>query len=185
MRFQHSIALVTGASRGIGRDIALALAREGADVAVTATTPDGAADTAAAIRALGRRALALACRVERAADVTATFAAVLEGLGPVDLLVNNAGLSSPVPLLEMSEENWDQHMDVNAKSVFLCSHAAVRQMRDAGAFNIAQDEQTCVVYGMPREAVAAGGVHESLPLGRIAARLLEQLQSAGSVLNRV
>jgi len=132
MRFQHSIALVTGASRGIGRDIALALAREGADVAVTATTPDGAADTAAAIRALGRRALALACRVERAADVTATFAAVLEGLGPVDLLVNNAGLSSPVPLLEMSEENWDQHMDVNAKSVFLCSQAAVRQMRDAG-----------------------------------------------------
>ena len=132
MRFQHSIALVTGASRGIGRDIALALAREGADVAVTATTPDGAADTAAAIRALGRRALALACRVERAADVTATFAAVLEGLGPVDLLVNNAGLSSPVPLLEMSEDNWDQHMDVNAKSVFLCSQAAVRQMRDAG-----------------------------------------------------
>ncbi len=132
MRFQHRIALVTGASRGIGRDIALALAREGADVAVTATTPEGAADTAAAIRALGRRALALACRVERATEVTATFAAILDGLGPVDVLVNNAGVSSPVPLLEMSEENWDLHMDTNAKSVFLCSQAAVRQMRDTG-----------------------------------------------------
>jgi 3-oxoacyl-[acyl-carrier protein] reductase len=132
MRFPDKIALVTGASRGIGRDIALALAREGADVAVTATTPDGAADTAAAIRALGRRALALGCRVEHAAEVNAAFAATAAALGPVDVLINNAGISSPVPLLEMSEENWDQHMDVNAKSVFLCSQAAVRQMRDAG-----------------------------------------------------
>jgi len=131
MRFPDRIALVTGASRGIGRDIALALAREGADVAVTATTQDGAEATAAAIRALGRRALALACRVERAADVTAAFAAVRDALGPVDLLVNNAGVSAPVPLLDMSEENWDLHMDVNAKSVFLCSQAAVRQMREA------------------------------------------------------
>lgn len=132
MRFPDRIALVTGASRGIGRDIALALAREGADVAVTATSAGGAADTAAAIRALGRRAVALACRVESATEVTATFAAVREALGPVDLLVNNAGISAPVPLLDMTEENWDRHMDVNAKSVFLCSQAAVRHMRDAG-----------------------------------------------------
>jgi len=132
MRFLDRIALVTGASRGIGRDIALALAREGADVAVTATSAGGAESTAAAIRALGRRALALPCRVERAADVTATFAAILGTLGPVDVLVNNAGISAPMPLLEMTEDNWDQQMDVNAKSVFLCSQAAVRQMRDAG-----------------------------------------------------
>ncbi len=131
MRFPDRIALVTGASRGIGRDVALALAREGAAVAVTATTRDGAEATAAAIRALGRPALALACRVERAADVTAAFIAVKDALGPVDLLVNNAGVSAPVPLLEMTEENWDLHMDVNAKSVFLCSQAAVRQMRAA------------------------------------------------------
>ncbi|MCC7061053.1 MAG: SDR family NAD(P)-dependent oxidoreductase, partial [Burkholderiaceae bacterium] len=131
MRFPDRIALVTGASRGIGRDVALALAREGAAVAVTATTRDGAEATAAAIRALGRPALALACRVERAGEVAAAFAAVKEALGPVDLLVNNAGISAPVPLLEMSEENWDLHMDVNTKSVFLCSQAAVRHMREA------------------------------------------------------
>lgn len=131
MRFPDRIAFVTGASRGIGRDIALALAREGADVAVTATTADGVAATAEAIRALGRRAIALACRVERADDVTAAFAAAKDALGPVDLLVNNAGISVPAPLLEMSEDNWDLQMDVNAKSVFLCSQAAVRHMREA------------------------------------------------------
>jgi 3-oxoacyl-[acyl-carrier protein] reductase len=132
MRFPDKVALVTGASRGIGRDIALALAREGADVAVTATSVAGAQSTADAIRALGRRALALGCRVESADEVGAAFSAVLDALGPVDILVNNAGISAPMPLLEMDEENWDRHMDVNAKSVFLCSQAAVRQMREAG-----------------------------------------------------
>ena len=129
---ERRTALVTGASRGIGRDIALALAREGADVAVTATPAAGAVATADAIRALGRRALPLACRVERGDEVTAAFAAVRDTLGPVDLLVNNAGISAPVPLLDMTEDNWNLHLDVNAKSVFLCSQAAVRQMREAG-----------------------------------------------------
>jgi len=62
---------------------------------------------------------------------------------------------------------------------------AMRTMRDAGAFNLAQDEASCVVYGMPREAVAAGAVHESVVLDGIAARLVEQLRSAGAVTNRV
>lgn len=132
MRFKNQVALVTGASRGIGRDIALALAREGADVAVLATTLEGAAATAAEIRALGPRALALACRVQMAEEVSAAFARTAEELGPVQLLVNNAGVSQPVSLFDMSEENWDLHMDVNAKSVFLCTQAAARQMRVAG-----------------------------------------------------
>ncbi|MSQ69290.1 MAG: glucose 1-dehydrogenase [Gammaproteobacteria bacterium] len=132
MRFNNQVALVTGGSRGIGRDIALALAREGADVAVLATTEAGAEATAQDIRALGRRALALACRVQIADEVSAAFARTAAELGPVQLLVNNAGVSQPVSLFDMSEENWDLHMDVNAKSVFLCTQAAARQMREAG-----------------------------------------------------
>ena len=136
MEFTGQIALVTGASRGIGRDIALELARQGADVAVLATTEAGAESTATDVRALGRKALALAGRVDVAADVTRVFDETRARLGPVRLLVNNAGISQPVSLFDMTEDNWDMHMDVNAKSVFLCAQAAARQMRDHGGGNI-------------------------------------------------
>lgn len=132
MKLQGKIALVTGASRGLGRAIAEELAHAGADVACVATRAANAEETAAAVTTLGRRALALGCRVERADDVTALFASVQQAWGAVDLLVNNAGISQPVPLLAMTEENWDLHMDVNVKSVFLCAQAAARQMKAAG-----------------------------------------------------
>lgn len=132
MKLQGKVALVTGASRGIGRAIAEELALAGADVACLATHAANAEDTAAAVSGHGRRAMALGCRVERGAEVIAAFEAVRATLGSIDLLVNNAGISQPTPLLAMTEENWDLHMDVNVKSVFLCAQAAVRQMKDAG-----------------------------------------------------
>ncbi len=129
---QDKVAVVTGASRGIGKGIALALAAAGARVACIATTAANAADTVRAIEGAGGEAIALGARVERGADVTAAFEAVLTRLGPTDILVNNAGISRPQPLLAMTEENWDAHMDINAKSVFLCAQAAIGQMKDAG-----------------------------------------------------
>ena len=130
--FSQQLAIVTGASRGLGRDIALELAREGATVACLATRAENAAATVAAIEATGGRAQAYGCRVEDGASVRAAFDAVQADLGAVKLLVNNAGISDPVMTLDMSEDNWDRHMDINAKSVFLCSQAAARQMKDAG-----------------------------------------------------
>lgn len=126
------VALVTGASRGIGRTIACHLGAAGARVACAATRAENAAGVVADITEAGGDALAIGCRVEQGADVTRAFSAISEALGPVDILVNNAGISQPMQTLEMTEENWDLHMDVNCKSVFLCSQAAARQMK-AGA----------------------------------------------------
>ena len=132
MKLLGKVAIVTGASRGLGRAIAEELAAAGADVACLATLAANAQDTASVAIKHGRRAMALGCRVERAEEVAAAFAEVHATLGPVDLLVNNAGISQPMPLLSMTEENWDLHMDVNVKSVFLCAQAAARQMKEAG-----------------------------------------------------
>lgn len=132
MKLPGKVAIVTGASRGLGRAIAEELAAAGADVACLATRAANAEGTANAVRGYGRRAMALGCRVERGDEVATAFETVQATLGPVDLLVNNAGISQPVPLLAMTEENWDLHMDVNVKSVFLCTQAAARQMKEAG-----------------------------------------------------
>lgn len=126
------IAVVTGASRGIGKGIALALAAAGARVACIATQAGNAAATVAAIEKLGGEAIAVGCRVESASEVSRAFAEIEQRFGSIDILVNNAGISRPQPLLKMTEENWDEHMNINAKSVFLCSQAAIRQMQSAG-----------------------------------------------------
>ena len=130
------IAIVTGASRGIGKSIALELALAGARVACFATRKANASDVVDAIAAQGGEAVPIGCRVENAHEVAAAFEEVADSLGPVDLLVNNAGVSNPMVTLEMTEENWDQHMDVNCKSVFLCSQAAARRMKDHHGGNI-------------------------------------------------
>ncbi|MSR15939.1 MAG: glucose 1-dehydrogenase [Gammaproteobacteria bacterium] len=131
-KFSTKTAVVTGASRGLGKAIALELAAEGAAVACVATRAENAEETVAEIVDSGGRAHAFGCRVERAAEVSAMFTNVIAELGPVDILVNNAGMSQPQVTLEMTEDSWDLHMNVNAKSVFLCSQAAARQMNGRG-----------------------------------------------------
>jgi 3-oxoacyl-[acyl-carrier protein] reductase len=122
------IAVVTGASRGIGKSIAVELAEAGARVACFATRAENAAETVAEIQSKGGEAIAVGCRVESGAEVTRAFAQLEAELGAVDILVNNAGVTHPQLTLDMTEENWDLHMNVNAKSIFLCSQAAARQM---------------------------------------------------------
>jgi 3-oxoacyl-[acyl-carrier protein] reductase len=124
------IALVTGASRGIGRAIALALAEAGTDVVVNYFTQESAAqETCGRIRGHGRRALAIRADVSRAEEVAQLVAAVERGLGPVEILVNNAGITRPQPLHEITEKDWDELLDTNLKSVFLVSQQVLPSMR--------------------------------------------------------
>lgn len=136
MKLQGKIALVTGASRGIGKAIAVAMAEAGADVVCNATTEGNAEDTAVSVREKGRRAVAVGARVEDAAAVKAMFDRAEKEIGPVDILVNNAGIPKVVPLLEITEEEWDSVMDINLKGTMLCSQEAVRRMQGRGAEGI-------------------------------------------------
>lgn len=128
----NKIALVTGASRGIGRAIAIALAAAGADVAINYRSRENEADeTCAEIRKLGRRAVTVQADVSLAADVTRLVAAVETQLGSVEILVNNAGITRPQPFTEITEQDWDEILAVNLKSVFLVTQAVLPKMRAA------------------------------------------------------
>lgn len=123
------VALVTGGSRGIGRAISLALAQEGLAVAVNyAHRSDAADEVVELIRSTGGQAVAVAGDVSQSAIVTELFARVSEALGPVEVLVNNAGITRDGLLVRMGENDWNDVLAVNLSSVYLCTKAAMRSM---------------------------------------------------------
>jgi glucose 1-dehydrogenase len=126
-------ALVTGANSGIGRAIALALGRAGADVIINyVSAPEEAERVAEEIRRSGRRAITAQADVSNEAEVQAMFASAIRELGTVDILVSNAGLQRDAPFHEMTVAQWDQVMNVNLRGAFLCSREAVREFLRRG-----------------------------------------------------
>ena len=132
-RCAGKVVLVTGAQRGIGRAIAVRFAEAGADVALNFLDDKAGAESAAAeITGLGRRATTLHADVAKPEEARRLVGDAERALGPIDVLVNNAGIFPRTPFLELSEETWDAVLDTNLKSTFVCSQEAARRMLAAG-----------------------------------------------------
>ncbi|HNX80637.1 MAG TPA: 3-oxoacyl-[acyl-carrier-protein] reductase [Candidatus Omnitrophota bacterium] len=128
MRLENKVALVTGSAQGIGREIALTLARAGADVVISDVNLEKAQATSAEIEAMGRKSMALTLDVTRFSAVEEAVNKILDKLGKVDILVNNAGITKDGLLLRMSEADWDAVLNVNLKGTFNCTKAVSKVM---------------------------------------------------------
>jgi NAD(P)-dependent dehydrogenase (short-subunit alcohol dehydrogenase family) len=156
MRLAGRIGLVTGAQQGIGRAIAVALAREGADVAVNFLDDRGAAERVAGeVTALGRRTVVVPGDVSRRAEVEAMVQTTVKALGTPDIVINNAGVFPRVAFLDMQDADWDLVLGVNLKGSFLCAQAGARAMVAAGRKGAIVNIASSAVRGDPR------GVHYS------------------------
>jgi len=148
MRLEGKSAIVTGSGRGIGRAVAIKLAQEGADVLVNYTRrPDTANETAQEIEKFGRQAVVVKADVASKEDVDTMIKAGLDKFGKVDILVNNAGISNPAMLYKMTEEQWDQVVDIHLKGAFLCTNAVANHMRERKYGKIINVISTAGIYG--------------------------------------
>jgi len=137
---ENKVALVTGAARGIGQAIALQLAADGADLALCDVKTEWLDDTAAKVKALGRRAETYAMDVANSDAVSTAVAQVATDFGQIDVLVNNAGITRDTLLIRMTEEDWDAVLDINLKGSFLVTKAVAKVMmkkRTGAIVNIA------------------------------------------------
>lgn len=146
---EGKVALVTGAARGIGRAIAERLAREGADLALCDLNTDWLAETAEAVRALGRNVSCFAVDVADSGAVNQAVADVVKTCGRVDVLVNNAGITKDALMLRMTEEDWDAVLETNLKSVFNFCKAAYRPMMKQRSGRIINLSSVVGVMGNP------------------------------------
>lgn len=170
MRTGSKVALVTGASRGIGRATALALARDGLDVAVNYRAARTAAEEVVAeILARGRRAVAIQADVGEAGEARRLVAWTVEQLGGLDVMICNAGVLEKAAVLDVTEDSWDRMFRVNVKGGFLCAQAAVRHMVTAGAGRIVFVASSAALMAEPHLAAYASAKGAVVSLARVMA----------------
>ena len=178
MKLRDKVALVTGAARGIGRGIAEVFAEEGAHVAINDLDVGGAAEeVASTIAARGRRSMTVAADVADRAAVEAMVDRVWRELGPIDVLVNNAGIETIVPFLDLTDEQWRRLTDTNLRGAWLCSQVVCRRVvsekRFASIVNIGSIQAAKVLPGRTHYAPTKLGLEaltrnmsaEMTPLG--------------------
>ncbi|WP_071459412.1 3-oxoacyl-[acyl-carrier-protein] reductase [Bacillus massilinigeriensis] len=183
MKLHGKAVLVTGASRGIGREIALELAREGADIAVNYSgSEQRAIETAEEIKRMGRQAIVVKADVSDASDVEKMVKDTIQAFGKLDILVNNAGITRDNLLMRMKESDWDDVMNINLKGVFLCTKAVTRQMmkqRSGRIINISSIVGVMGNAGQANYVAAKAGV---IGLTKTAAK---ELASRGITVNAI
>ena len=162
MRLKGKTALVTGSSRGIGRAVAISYGKEGANVVVNYTSNKKAADEVVdIIQAAGSKAIAVKADVARKKDVENLVTTTIETFGGLNILVNNAGFTRPAMMLKMTEEEWDQVLNIHLKGAFLCSQAAGAQMREQKSgkiINVMSVAGLVGTVGQINYSAAKGGV---------------------------
>ncbi|MEH7882806.1 3-oxoacyl-[acyl-carrier-protein] reductase [Bacillus sp. JJ1609] len=183
MRLEGKVALVTGASRGIGREIAFELAREGASVAVNyAGSEAKALELVDEIKALGREAFAIQADVSNSDSVNEMVKEAVERFGKLDILVNNAGITKDNLLMRMKESEWDDVININLKGVFLCTKAVTRQMMKQRSGRIINISSVVGVSGNAGQANYVAAKSGVIGLTKTAAK---ELSSRGITVNAI
>ena len=162
MRLKDKTALITGSSRGVGRSVALAFAKEGAKVIVNYTSNEKAANEVLdKIKEMGSDGIAVRADVANKNDVEKLVNAGIEKFGRIDVLVNNAGFTRPALLVNMTEEQWDAVVDIHMKGTFLCSQAVARHMMEQNSgkiINVTSVAGVVGTVGQVNYSAAKGGI---------------------------
>ncbi len=162
MRLKDKIALVTGSSRGVGRAVALGFAQEGAKVVVNYTSNENAANEVVdAIQSMGSKAIAVKADVAQKKDAEGLVGAAVDTFGKIDILVNNAGFTRPALMIKMTEDQWDQVVDIHLKGAFLCSQAAGLRMKEQNSgkiINVMSVAGLVGTVGQINYSAAKGGI---------------------------
>lgn len=152
MELEGKVALITGAAQGIGKAIAMLLAKNGADVVVSDINLDKANETSKEVVALGRRSIAIKVDVSKSDEVEKMVERIISEFGRIDILVNNAGITRDKLILRMTEEDWDQVIDVNLKGTFNCTKAAIKYMSKQKSGKIVNIASVSGEMGNPGQA---------------------------------
>jgi 3-oxoacyl-[acyl-carrier protein] reductase len=162
MKLEGKVALVTGSSRGVGKAVALGFAASGADVVINYTSNQDAADNVVSeIQSMGRSAVAVKADVAVKSDVERLVNSAAEKYGKLDILVNNAGFTRPAMMVKMSEDQWDQVVDIHLKGAFMCSQAAGKLMKEQNSGKIINVTSVAGIVGTVGQinySAAKGGV---------------------------
>lgn len=184
MRLKDKIALVTGSSRGVGKAVALGFARHGAHVVVNYSSNQKAAgEVVDAIEAMGRKAIAVKADVARKDEVDVLIDHTVDAFGRIDVLVNNAGFTRPAMMLKMTEDQWDQVLDIHLKGAFLCAQAAGAHMKEQQSgkiINVTSVAGLVGTVGQVNYSAAKGGI---ISLTKSMARELARYRVCANVIS--